>query len=72
MTSLRIHLLTWLLPLFLLTAGGAMLVSYRQYESSINAFMDGQMYNLMLTYMHSMSAGSDPPAVRTLDEEHVE
>jgi len=72
MTSLRRNLVLWLVPLYLLTAAAAMLVSYRQYTTSINAFMDGQLHNLVLTYVHELSGATSLPAVRELDAEHVE
>jgi two-component system, OmpR family, sensor kinase len=72
MTSLRHHILLWLLPLYLLTAAAAMLVSYRQYTASIGAFMDGQLHTLVLTYVHELSGATSLPVVHQLDAEHVE
>ncbi|MES2403897.1 MAG: ATP-binding protein [Pseudomonadota bacterium] len=43
MTSLRRQLLIWLLPLYVMSAGVAMLLGYRQYKVDVNAFMDGQI-----------------------------
>jgi two-component system OmpR family sensor kinase len=72
MNSLRAHLVMMMLPLYLLTAAGALLISYLQYDGSINAFMDGQIYNLMLSSSRGGAGTAAPPPIRILDEEHVE
>ena len=72
MTSLRRHLLMWLLPLYVLSAAAAMLVSYQRYNTSINAFMDGQLHNLELAYARELAASATLPTLRALDAQHVE
>ena len=72
MTSLRRHLLLWLLPLYVLSAAAAMFVSYQRYNSSISAFMDGQMHNLAESYARELAASPTLPTLRMLDEDHVE
>ena len=72
MTSLRRHLLIWLLPLYVLSAAAAMFVSYQGYNTSISAFMDGQMHSLGETYARELAASATVPTLRALDFEHVE
>ncbi|GLQ48446.1 two-component sensor histidine kinase [Dyella lipolytica] len=72
MTSLRRQLLAWLIPAYLLVAAVWMGVSYRQYETNISAFMDGQMHALANTYAHSSATVAGQPGVRALDEQHVQ
>ena len=71
MTSLRRQLLAWLLPLYLLTAGVAMWVSYLKYETSISSFMDAQMQSLAQSYTRP-SAPALPESVRPLDGRQLE
>lgn len=72
MNSLRLQLLAWLLPLFLLSAAVALGVSYLQYRDNTAAFMDGQMHRLALAYAQQLQGGAPVPALAPLDEEHVE
>lgn len=72
MTSLRHHLLMWLLPLYVLSAAAAMFVSYQRYNTSISAFMDGQMHTLGETYGRELAASPALPTLRALDADHVE
>lgn len=71
-TSLRRQLLTWLIPPYLLVAAVWMGVSYRQYETNISAFMDGQMHALASTYVHPLASDAKQSVVRPLDEQHVQ
>jgi signal transduction histidine kinase len=47
-------------------------VSYRQYETNISAFMDGQMHALANTYVHPLTSDAKQSVVRPLDEQHVQ
>lgn len=69
MSSLRRQLLTWLLLLYVLSAAVTLWVSYRQYESSVSAFMDGQMHTLAFTYTRQTPTPAD---VRPVNEQQVE
>ena len=71
-SSLRIQLLLWLLPLYLLSAGAALGVSYLQYRVSTGAFMDGQMHRLATAYAEQLRQDPRLPALPPLDTEHVE
>jgi signal transduction histidine kinase len=68
MRSLRVQVLVGLLALYLVAAAAAMLLSYRQYATSINAFMDGQLRTLArdaATHLESASVTTPSP---TIDE----
>lgn len=71
-TSLRRQLLAWLIPPYLLVAAVWMGVSYRQYETNISAFMDGQMHALANSYTRPLASDAKQSVVRPLDEQHVQ
>jgi two-component system OmpR family sensor kinase/two-component system sensor histidine kinase QseC len=50
----------------------ATLVSYRQYEISIGAFMDGQIHTLASSQVQQLSNSAEPPAVHPVDEDHIQ
>jgi len=70
--SLRRQLFAWLLALYLAAAAIAMLVSYRQYATSINAFMDGQMHGAALGYVQQIAAAAKPPSLKPSDTEKIQ
>lgn len=72
MRSLKRQLFAWLLALYLAAAAIAMLVSYGQYATSINAFMDGQMHGAALGYMQQIAATEKPPSLKPLDTEKIQ
>jgi len=72
MTSVKRQLLAWLLPLYVGSAIVAMLVSYRQYEASIGAFMDGQIHALANSQLQQLAISTALPPVRSVDEEHIQ
>lgn len=68
MRSLRVQVLVGLLVLYLVAAAAAMFLSYRQYATSINAFMDGQLRTLARdAAAHLESAAAAAPSL-TADE----
>ena len=70
MNSLRWQLLAWLMGLYLVSAALALGVSYRQYQTSVSAFMDGQMHALALSYTQQMPAFKDVRPINTQQVEH--
>jgi two-component system OmpR family sensor kinase/two-component system sensor histidine kinase QseC len=72
MTSIKRQLLAWLLPLYIVTAIGAMLVSYRQYETNIGAFMDGQLHALANSHVQQLALSKKLPVLRPVDEQHIQ
>ena len=72
MNSLRIRLLLWLLPLYLLSAAVILGANYLHYRDSTMAFMDGQMHRLALAYAEQLRGGARLPSLPPLDSEHVE
>ena len=72
MTSVKRQLLAWLLPLYVGSAVVATLVSYRQYEISIGAFMDGQIHTLASSQVQQLSNSAELPAVHPVDEDHIQ
>jgi two-component system, OmpR family, sensor kinase len=69
--SLRIQLLTWLVALYAASAAVTLFLDYRQYESNIGGFWDGQMHTLAVSYAGGLAAGA-PPALRHLDDYAVQ
>lgn len=67
MKSLRIQLLTWLVALYAASAAVTVFLDYRQYESNISGFWDGQMHTLAVSYAGGLEAGA-PPALRHPDD----
>src|SRR6185437_1579317 len=47
-------------------------VSYRQYATSINAFMDGQMHGAALGYVQQIAAAAKPPSLKPSDTEKIQ
>jgi two-component system, OmpR family, sensor kinase len=72
MSSLRVQLLAWLVALYALSAACTLLVNYRQYESSIGAFMDGQMHTLAASYASRISASTGVPPTRRLSDFEIQ
>ena len=72
MNSLRVRLLLWLLPLYLLSAAVILGINYLHYRDSTMAFMDGQMRRLALAYAEQLRSDPHLPTLPPLDEEHVE
>lgn len=71
MRSLRIQLLTWLVALYAASAAVTVFLDYRQYESNISGFWDGQMHTLAISYAGGLAAGA-PPALRHLEDYAVQ
>lgn len=72
MKSLKRQLFVWLLALYLAAAAIAMLVSYRQYATSVNAFMDGQMHGAALGYVQQIAATAKPPPLKPSSAEKIQ
>ncbi|WP_333677754.1 ATP-binding protein [Dyella sp.] len=72
MTSLKRQLFVWLLPLYIVTAVVAMMVSYRQYETNIGAFMDGQLHGLANSHIQQITLSKRLPVLPSVDEQHSE
>lgn len=72
MRSLKLQLFTSLLALFVVVAAISMFVSYRQYASSVNAFMDGQMHGAALGYAQQITAAPKPALLKQSDTEHIQ
>jgi signal transduction histidine kinase len=69
--SLRVQVLVGLLALYLAAAAAAMFLSYRQYATSINAFMDGQLRTLARdAAMHLESAAVTTPPPTSEEIQH--
>lgn len=66
MSSLRGRLLASLVALYVLFAAVAFLIDYRQSESNISAFIDGQMHTLAISY--SRSSAAQPPPTRPVSD----
>nr|WP_239537840.1 ATP-binding protein [Dyella mobilis] len=66
------QLFAWLIPLYVVTAIGAMLVSYRQYETNIGAFMDGQLHALANSHLQQLTLSKKLPALSPVDDDHLE
>ena len=69
MTSLRKHLLMWLLPVFLVAAVVATVWTYYMFGSMVSMFMDSQMN--VLADSHTADT-SGPPTLRPLTDHNVE
>lgn len=67
MRSLRVQLLAGLIALYAASAAVTIFINYRQYDSNINGFWDGQMRTLAVSYAGRLSAGPLPPLRRTDD-----
>jgi signal transduction histidine kinase len=70
--SLRIQLLVWLIALYAAFAAVTVLLTYRQYDSNINGYWDGQMHTLAVSYAGRLTAGVSPPPLRRLDDYSVQ
>lgn len=68
MTSLRKQLMCWLLPLYVVAAIVAAVVTYHVYGNMVSFFMDNQLR--LFADSHAASSGS-APALRPLDEHNV-
>ncbi len=69
MTSLRKHLLVWLVPVFLAAAVIATVCTYYMFGSMVSWFMDSQMQGLADS--HSVET-LGPPTLRPMTEHHIE
>ena len=69
MTSLRKHLLMWLLPVFLVAAVIATVWTYHMFGNMVSMFMDSQMS--VLADSHAAET-IGPPNLRRLTDHHVE
>ena len=69
MRSLRFQLLAWLIALYAASAAVTVFFNFRQYDSNINGFWDGQMRTLAVSYAGRLAAGSQtlPPLRRVND-----
>ena len=72
MTSIKRQLLVWLLPLYIVTAAVAVLASYRQYETNIGAFMDGQLHALANSHRQELALSNKLPVLPPVDEQHIQ
>ena len=72
MRSLRVQLLAWLIALYAATAAVTIFFNYRQYDSNINGFWDGQMRTLAVSYAGRASAGASLPPFRRVDDYAVQ
>lgn len=72
MRSLRVQLLAWLIALYAATAAITIFLSYRQYDSNINGFWDGQMRTLAVSYAGRLSGGGSLPPLRRADDYAVQ
>jgi two-component system OmpR family sensor kinase len=68
-TSLRRHLLAWLVPVFLAAALMAVGCTYYMYGAMVSWFMDSQMQ--VLAESHTAET-IGPPALRPLTDHHIE
>lgn len=72
MRSLRAQLLAWLIALYGASAAVTIFLNYRQYDSSINGFWDGQMHTLAVSYAGRLVAGGTLPPFLRLDDYQVQ
>lgn len=72
MRSLRIQLLVWLIALYAAFAAVTVFLTYRQYDSNINGYWDGQMRTLAVSYAGRLSGGASLPPLRRLDDYAVQ
>ncbi|MDE2451943.1 MAG: HAMP domain-containing histidine kinase [Gammaproteobacteria bacterium] len=72
MRSLRVQLLAWLIALYAASAAVTIFFNYRQYDSNINGFWDGQMRTLAVSYAGRLSAGESLPPFLRVDEYAVQ
>ena len=72
MRSLRVQLLAWLIVLYAASAAVTIFLNYRQFDSNINGFWDGQMHTLAISYLGRPSAGDTLPPFRRLNDYEVE
>jgi len=70
--SLRIQLLVWLIALYAAFTAATVFLTYRQYDSNINAYWDGQMRTLAVSYAGRLTGGDSPPPLRRLDDYAVQ
>ena len=72
MRSLRVQLLAWLIALYAASAAVTIFFNYRQYDSNINGFWDGQMRTLAVSYAGRLSASESLPPFRRVDDYAVQ
>lgn len=73
MRSLRVQLLAWLTALYAASAAVTVFFNFRQYDSNINGFWDGQMRTLAVSYAGRLSAGSQTlPPLRQVNDYAVQ
>ena len=72
MNSLGSKLFTALLALYLLTASVSTVVSYRQYATSVNAFMDGQIHALAIAGARQLASSGAPALSRSLEMQNIQ
>ncbi|HEY6517242.1 MAG TPA: HAMP domain-containing sensor histidine kinase [Steroidobacteraceae bacterium] len=68
MRSLRVQLLAWLIALYATSTAVTIVFNYRQYDSNINGFWDGQMRTLAVSYAGRLSAGEALPPFRRVGD----
>lgn len=72
MRSLQRQLAAALVVLYAATAACTVFLNYRQYDSNINGFWDGQMRTLAVSYAGRPVAGDTPPPYRRFDAHAVQ
>lgn len=72
MRSLRIQLLVWLIALYAVFAAVTVFLTYRQYDSNINGYWDGQMRTLAVSYAGRLTGDESLPPLRRLDSYAVQ
>jgi len=65
-------LLVGLIALYAASAAVTIFLNYRQYDSNINGFWDGQMHTLAVSYAGRLSAGGSLPPLRLVDDYAVQ
>jgi signal transduction histidine kinase len=69
--SLRIQLFAWVFALYLLTAGAALLNSYRQFDAGVNRGFDGQMRELARSYTKQISLSGAVAPLRPVSDNAI-
>ncbi|HEV2267822.1 MAG TPA: ATP-binding protein [Steroidobacteraceae bacterium] len=72
MRSLRVQLLAWLVALYAASAAVTIFLNYRQYDSNINGFWDGQMRTLAVSYAGRPGTGQASPPLRRVNDYAVQ
>jgi len=70
--SLRVQLLAWLIALYAASAAVTLFLDYRQYDSNINGFWDGQMRTLAVSYAGRLGTGETLPPLRRVNDYAVQ